>query len=107
MQIAPAFEAIAHEPLRLTHHDLEGHGHASPYQGFPTPETTARWMQLMDGILRHKSYFMPCLLTAACRVLYTRAINLFGRFEPREHPIERWLGRCLGFHERLSPFALP
>ncbi|OAK97880.1 hypothetical protein IQ06DRAFT_38198 [Phaeosphaeriaceae sp. SRC1lsM3a] len=46
---SPAFEAISTDPLRLSHHDLEGHGHASPYQGFPTPETTAKWMELMDG----------------------------------------------------------
>ncbi|CAI6332874.1 unnamed protein product [Periconia digitata] len=46
---SPAFEAISNQPLTLTHHDLEGHGHASPYQGFPTPERTARWMELMNG----------------------------------------------------------
>ncbi|KAF1970900.1 hypothetical protein BU23DRAFT_201499 [Bimuria novae-zelandiae CBS 107.79] len=46
---SPAFEAISSQPLTLTHHDVEGHGHASPYQGYPTPERTARWMDLMNG----------------------------------------------------------
>jgi len=46
---SPAYEAISSQPLKLTPHHLEGHGHASPYQGFPTPETTAKWMSLMDG----------------------------------------------------------
>ncbi|KAH7070241.1 hypothetical protein FB567DRAFT_216958 [Paraphoma chrysanthemicola] len=46
---SPAFEAIASQPLIRTHHDLEGHSHKSPYQGYPTSETTARWMELMNG----------------------------------------------------------
>lgn len=46
---APAFEAISSQPLTLTHHELEGHAHKSPYQGYPHPETTALWMDLMDG----------------------------------------------------------
>lgn len=46
---SPAFEAIASKPLVLTPHELEGHGHPSPYQGYPTPERTALWMEMMQG----------------------------------------------------------
>lgn len=46
---APAFEAISSLPLTLTPHAPSSHAHASPYTGYPTPETTAAWMTLMDG----------------------------------------------------------
>ncbi|PVH93817.1 hypothetical protein DM02DRAFT_732877 [Periconia macrospinosa] len=47
---SPAFEAISAQPLTLTtHHEVEGHGHKSPYRGFPTPERTKKWMDLMNG----------------------------------------------------------
>lgn len=46
---SPAFEAIENEPLILTPHEMEGHGHKSPYQGYPTEERTALWMEMMQG----------------------------------------------------------
>jgi hypothetical protein len=51
--IAPAFEAISSKPLIRTPHNLHDNGRKSEYQGYPTPETTARWMELMSGMIHH------------------------------------------------------